>query len=223
MALVPSLAAVLFDFDGVILDSEPLHERALQQLYAARGWTVDDPQFFHFKGRTETVNFAEIVGRFGGDGDAHRRQYRANYDALIADPPLVPGVVSFLERCHAAGIAVAIVTSARRSTVDHVLGVHGLERFFHTIVAEADVTHAKPHPEPYLLAAARLGVDPARCLVVEDSAHGAASGHAAGAVVAGRVASFSAEALRAAGAAFTFDDYAELAKAVWPTTDAETR
>lgn len=214
--LVPDLAAVLFDFDGVILDSEPLHEQALQQLYAARGWPVQDPQFQHFKGRTEAVNFAEITATFGGDEAAHRLQYRQNYDALIADPPLVPGVEAFLERCRAEGLSVAIVTSARRSTVEDVSEVHDLARFVHTVVADDDVTHAKPHPEPYLMAAAQLGVEPARCLVVEDSAHGAAAGHAAGCVVAGRVASFSAEALRTAGAAFTFDDYADLTRAVWP-------
>lgn len=216
MPLVPDLAAVLFDFDGVILDSEPLHERALLTLYDERGWTVDDPRFHRFKGRTEAVNFAEITERFGGDGDAHRAQYRANYDALIEDPPLVPGVAAFLDRCRAAGLALAIVTSARRSTVDRVLDVHGLASVFQTVVAEADVAKAKPHPEPYLVAAARLGVDPARCLVVEDSLHGAISGCAAGATVAGRVDSFPAEALLSAGAAFAFDDYADLANAVWP-------
>jgi len=216
MPLVSDLAVVLFDFDGVILNSEPLHEKALLKLYNAHGWTVDDPRFYRFKGRTEAVNFAEITERFGGDQEAHRAEYRANYDALIADPPLVPGVVAFLDRCRTAGLKLAIVTSARRSTVAHVLEAHGLGGRFATVVADDDVTEAKPHPEPYLTAAARLGIDPARCLVVEDSLHGVASGRAAGATVAGRVESFSAEALRQAGAAIAFDDYADLAAAVWP-------
>jgi len=214
--LVPGLAAVLFDFDGVVLDSEPLHEQALQGLYAARGWPLDDPRFFAFKGRTEAVNFAAITARFGGDGEAHRADYRARYHALLEEPPLVPGVAAFLDRCLAHGLSLALVTSAPRATVEQVFDAHDLDRYFHTVVADDDVTHAKPHPEPYLLGAARLGADPARCLVVEDSAHGAASGAAAGATVAGRIDSFDADALRRAGAAFTFDEYADLAAAVWP-------
>lgn len=215
--LVPALAAVLFDFDGVILDSEPLHEQALQELHAERGWALDDPHFRAFKGRTEAVNFAEITARFGGDSAAHRARYRQNYDALVAGGgTLVPGILALLERCRAEGLSVAIVTSARRTTVDDVLDAHDLERFVHTVVADEDVTHAKPHPEPYRLGAARLGVDLGRCLVVEDSAHGAASGAAAGAVVAGRVASFPDEALRAAGAVFTFEHYEALMEALWP-------
>ena len=106
-------------------------------------------------------------------------------------------------------------TSAPRTTVDLVFAHHGLAGLFETVVAADDVARAKPHPDPYLEGAARLGAARAACLVVEDSLHGVAAGVAAGAFVAGRVASFDAADLADAGAATTFADYADLARTLW--------
>ena len=211
------LRALLLDFDGVVLDSEPLHERALLDLYAARGWPVEDPRFFGFKGRTEAVNFAAITGRFGGVLEAHRGHYQRAFMALVATAPLVPGVEAFVRRARAAGARVALVTSGRRATVDLVFGTHGLHGLFDAAVVDTDVTHAKPHPEPYLAGATRLGVPPAACLAVEDAVHGLHSALAAGCTAVGLATTFPADVLADAGAHRVVPSFDALGALLWPS------
>ncbi len=201
-------AAVLFDMDGVLVDSEPIHEASLVALYAARGWTVDDPRFASFKGRTAAEVFGALARETGTDAADLTADKRARYDALFArDARLVPGVDRVLDALAAQGVPMALATSGHRAEVEAVFARFGLGRFFGAVVAGEDVTRSKPDPEPYRLAAARLGVDAARCLVVEDTVHGVASGVAAGAAVAAITGTFPADALLAAGATWTFDAF----------------
>lgn len=209
--------AVLFDLDGVVLNSEPLHEAALCEMYDARGWPIDDRRFRAFKGRTGTDVFAELADRFGADAAAIADDKHARFDALFArDGALVVGVREVLEALRAAGMPVALVTSHHRTGVDAVLARFGLAPYFAAIVTADDVARSKPHPEPYLRGAAALGVDAARCLVVEDTVHGVTSGVAAGATVAAITGTFPAFDLIAAGAAWTFDTYGDFAARLGP-------
>ena len=212
-----ALRAVLFDMDGVIVDTEPLHEAALIGLYAARGWPVADPKFFAFKGRVPPDVFGEIAATFGGDAGLHAADKHVLFEALFeAHAALVPGARAFVESVRARGLAAALVTSARRSEQARVFERFALGGLFAKVVAAEDVTRAKPDPEPYLAGAARLGVPPGACLVVEDSVHGVASGVAAGCTVAGYTGTFPADALRAAGAHVTFGAFDDLAAWLWP-------
>lgn len=203
-------AAVLFDMDGVVVDSEPIHERALVDLYTARGWPVEDPRFFGFKGRTGASVFAELGARFGVDADTLAADKHARYDTLFAaHGALVPGIEDVLQELTSRGIPLALATSAHGAEARAALARFGVAGFFRAVVTADDVTHSKPHPEPYLRAAAALGVDPSRCLVVEDTLHGVRAGVTAGATVAAIARTFPADLLRAAGAAWTFDTYAD--------------
>ncbi len=204
--------AVLFDMDGVIVDSEPIHEASLLELYAARGWAVADPRFRSFKGRTAADVFgdlARVTGTAAADITADKR---VRYDALFArDGRLVPGVGAVLGALTARGVPLALATSGHRAEVEAVFARFGIGTYFAATVAGEDVTRSKPHPEPYLRAAAALGADASRCLVVEDTIHGVASGVASGATVAAITGTFPAAELMDAGAAWTFDTFADFA------------
>ena len=213
MAPVGGFEAVLFDMDGVVVDSEPIHEAALVELYAARGWPVEDPRFFALKGRSGADVFAELAARHGTDADALAADKHARYGALFAvRGALVPGVAAVLDALVARGVPLALATSAHRAEARTALDRFGVTGAFRALVTADDVARSKPHPEPYLRAASALGVDPARCLVVEDTVHGVRAGVAAGATVAAITGTFPAALLRDAGAAWTFDTYADFAE-----------
>lgn len=204
------LHALLFDFDGIIVDTEPLHERALQVLYARHGFPLEDPHFYALKGRPATVVFHEIARQFGGDAEQLRAEKDALYLDLYQDVPLVEGVLDFLEAQHRT-FKMALVTSADRHHVDLAMDRHpALRPFFEIWITAQDVTHPKPHPQPYEMAAGRLNVGREDCLVLEDSVLGVMSGVAAGATVAARVGTFREDALREAGASLIFEQYAQL-------------
>src|SRR5262249_48333054 len=176
------LRAVLFDMDGLLVDSEPLWFEAERSVMARLGgpWTEADQQQLMGGTLTHTVGYMraralrpaapELIG-------AGRRDPLA---ALIAERgvPLMAGAAELLAELGAAGIPRALVTSAQRRIMDAVLASTGLA-FAITVCAE-DVRRSKPDPEPYLRAAALLGAAPGGCVVLEDSPRGIASAQAAG-------------------------------------------
>jgi HAD superfamily hydrolase (TIGR01509 family) len=103
-------------------------------------------------------------------------------EVLEAGLPLKRGVVEFLDALREGGHPYAIVTSTSRRTTEKHLTLAGIRVRFDVIVTGSDITNGKPHPEPYLLGAERIGAKPAQCLAVEDSGPGVASAHAAGAI-----------------------------------------
>ena len=178
-------AAVLFDMDGLLIDTEPLWFAVETEILAELGarWQSDDHA--HLVGSSLPVASAFIAARSDGAITADEvadqlllRMAKRLHDA----PPLQPGVVSLIEQVDAAGIPRALVSSSFRVLVDAVLDAIA-PLSFELVVTGDDVTNYKPHPEPYLAAAARLGVDPADCVAFEDSPSGAASASAAGCLV----------------------------------------
>lgn len=203
--------ALLFDMDGVVVDTEPLHEEALQTLYAARGWPLEDPKFFAFKGRTPASVFGELEAEHGTAAAELYAEKNAHYELLFEQKgALVPGIEAFLAGMR--GLPAVLVTSARRSEVERVFARFGLAGHFAGVVAAEDVAHSKPHPDPYLRGAALARVPPEACLVLEDTVHGVRAGVAAGCTVAAYTGTFPAEVLRVAGAHVTFDTFAALAE-----------
>ncbi|HUR14548.1 MAG TPA: HAD family phosphatase [Mycobacteriales bacterium] len=181
------LAAVLFDMDGLLVDSEPVWTVAEVELAQQLGGEFTPELKAAIVGTRLEVAVPTILGWYGAPtDDATVARTSAWLLARMVElfgerPPLLPGVPELLGELAAAGVPTALVSSSYRVLVDAVLQ-HGIGPF-RTTVAGDEVTHGKPHPEPYLLAAARLEVDPARCVVLEDSPAGVASGEAAGCVV----------------------------------------
>ncbi len=168
--------AVLWDLDGTLVDSTEYHWRSWQQPLAAEGVRITKAGFLASFGQR---NDAILRGWLGQDveparirrvGDAKEASYRA----IIAAESIaaLPGAAAWVRRLHEAGWLQAIASSAPRLNVEVVRRALGFEGVIETFVAAEDVRAGKPDPEVFLTAAARLGVPPARCVVVEDAAAG---------------------------------------------------
>jgi beta-phosphoglucomutase len=182
------IRALLFDMDGVIVDSNPLHRIAWEQYNRLHGIETTEEMQTRMYGKRndeivrgffgESLTDAEVV-RHGADKEA---LYRTMLLPLI-HAALVPGVREFLERHRELPAAVA--TNAETANVEFVLREAGLEEYFRATVDGSQVGNPKPYPDIYLLAAEKLGVAPDNCVVFEDSLTGVRAGLAAGMRVVG--------------------------------------
>ncbi|HVN26404.1 MAG TPA: HAD family phosphatase [Candidatus Paceibacterota bacterium] len=183
-------AAVIFDMNGVIVDDEALHARAFVEVMRRHGFELTQDYFVaNCMGRTDEEGFANLGAVFSAALDVPRliREKAAIYASLVAGEGrhhAYPGVIDFIKRC-AEHYKLALVSSALASEVRETLAEFGVADRFAVIVAAEDVAHGKPHPEPYLLAAQKLGVAPAACVVIEDTPAGIQSAKSAGMMAIG--------------------------------------
>ncbi len=177
-AATPAVAAVIFDLDGVLVDTEPLHLAATRTLVAPAELRLDD--YRHFIGRGGFENWIETT--YG----ITRAQIDARYDDLfysqLALAPLQPlaGATELVDAVIARGIGLAIASQSTRAWVEATLCSTGLRDRFPLVVTAADVGRDKPAPSIYIHAAHLLGATPECCIAIEDSVHGVASASAAG-------------------------------------------
>lgn len=181
------IEAVIFDMDGTLVDSERVSQEAWKR--AARDLGIELPgELIHsFIGRTAPSVHALMVGHLGGDDELAKECFRlhfVHFDQICeTDLTLMPGAREALDELHAAGYPLALATSTYRSKAIPRLDRFGLRDMFASITTGDEIENGKPAPDIFLLAAERMGVDPARCAVIEDSHNGVRSGHAAGAKV----------------------------------------
>jgi HAD superfamily hydrolase (TIGR01509 family) len=174
-----ALLAVIFDCDGTLVDSEPLAGRAWRTMVAPYGYRVTDSDLEACMGFPYARTHAYMSERAAlPDAAAFWPHLRRTLFALL-DTELAPfpDAVAAAEELRARGIALAVASSSPRERLDRTLARAGLA--FAVTVAGDEVEHGKPAPDMFLAAAARLDVDPARCVVVEDSTPGVAAGRAA--------------------------------------------
>lgn len=179
-ALTP--AAVLFDMDGTLIDSEPIWFATEVAILAEYGFDLGPEHTHQVLGKPNEIVVEYLLGVSGIPLTPEQLNQRidvAMATRLDAGIELIPGAKELLTEIAAAGIPAALVSASSRRVVDACLGSIGAHNFKFTVSGD-DVTQPKPHPEPYLKAAALLGVDPADCVVVEDSPSGTAAGAAAG-------------------------------------------
>lgn len=178
-------AAVLWDMDGLLVDTEPVWTVAEEELAAELGGVWSSQLKAAIVGTRLDVAVPRIVEHYGRPPEdvpwATQWLLGRMVELFAERPTVLPGVTELLAELRAAQVPVALVSSSFRVLVDAVLR-HGLGPFDVTLSGD-EVTLGKPHPEPYLTAAARLGVDPRRCVVLEDSGAGVLSGEAAGCAV----------------------------------------
>jgi HAD superfamily hydrolase (TIGR01509 family) len=177
------LAAVLFDMDGLLIDSEPLWLAAETEVMARLGgspWTAEDQHALLGGSLERTVRYLRARATRPQPPDVVADWLMSGVEDRVRTHgvPLQPGAAALLAAVKEAGLPHALVTSSERSFMDAVLASTGLT--FDLTVCADDVTHTKPDPEPYLRAAKLLGVPPDRCSALEDSPNGVASAEAAG-------------------------------------------
>lgn len=189
------LRAVIFDFDGIIVDSEPLILKITQEMAAREGWTVSEEEYYRDYLALDDRGIVELLySRHGRPVDAAQRDEivrwkMVRYADMIRDGlPPIDGVVGFiaeLARCY----ALAIASGSLRSEIEHLLIKTSLSERFGVVVTADDCRHGKPDPEVYLLALSRLQKLPVfrgqplraeECLAVEDAPLGVVAAHAAG-------------------------------------------
>ena len=175
---------MIFDCDGVLVDSERLAVRLEVQLLAELGWTITEEEIIErFVGISDGAMQRAIEEHTGrplppGWNEAVQPRY---LEAYAADLAPVPGVVGVLDRLDAAGVATCVASSGTHEKIAYTLGLTGLvDRFDGRIFSATEVEHGKPAPDLFLHAAARSGVEPSRCVVVEDSRPGVDAAIAAG-------------------------------------------
>lgn len=179
--------AVVFDLDGVLVDSEPWWHETRVAVAAEHGltWTEEDSRAVM---GPNSLGWARIMRERRAFSLTDEELVAQVVDRLVAryaseSGPVIEGAADAVRRI-AATMPVAIASSSHRRVIEAAVDALGLRGVFSRIVSSDEVAHGKPAPDVYVLAAARLGVEPGRCLVVEDSFNGVRAGRAAGMAVA---------------------------------------
>lgn len=183
MSLPRAPHAVVFDMDGLLCDTEVVYRDAMIATAAEHGHDMPLSLFRSMIGLPGPMSDRQVLNHFGEDFPiaAFNARVMQHVDlACEAGIALKAGVVEILDHLDALGLPRAIATSSSHRSVEAHLGVSGIIPRFHAVVARGDYERGKPHPDPFLRAAERLGVAPALCLALEDSHNGVRAASAAG-------------------------------------------
>ncbi|HTU18142.1 MAG TPA: HAD-IA family hydrolase [Gemmataceae bacterium] len=195
----PCLQGVIFDMDGVLVDSEPFIKEAGVRMFAEKGFTVHEADFTPFVGTGEDHFLGGVAEKYGLPFDAARdkaRTYAIYLELIRGRLKPLPGVFSFLDECRKRRLKVAVASSADAVKVEGNLHEIGLPPdTFDAIVNGSQVERKKPAPDIFLTAAQRLKLPPAVCLVIEDAVAGVAAAKSAGARCLALTTSFPADRL----------------------------
>lgn len=182
----PPCRAVIFDMDGVLTDSEPAFHAAVNDILGRYGESIALDAYERFIGMATPVMWEQVIAlkRIPATVTEIIDAYEAPLMARLRQPrPPLPGARDLLATLRARGVPLGLCTASYRRWAASILASAGIDAEFDAIVAGDDVARTKPDPEPYVRAAALLGVAPAQCVVIEDSASGLTSALAAGARV----------------------------------------
>lgn len=173
-----SLKAVFLEFSGVIVDDEKIDRELIAEILLGENLRADDDDYTKYcRGRSDRACLQDVLasrGRILSDEYLDRllktkaQNYRQKV-AQLTDLPVAPHLVEFLTQLKQQNIAVGLVTGATRSEVEYILDKIELSQYFTLIVAGDDLKESKPEPEPFLLAAQKLNLQPAECLAIEDN------------------------------------------------------
>ena len=204
--------AIVFDLDGVLIDSEELHARAKRIAFEHTGILLSDVDLRSYVGRSDAVMIDEIGARYGltdGQRLTILNEKKQIYEQEEQGIKIVPGAIEFV-RWAAQHYRLALATSATPRNRIATLNRLGIANLFEVTTDLGDVSEPKPSPEIYLTVTSRLDLQPSQCLVVEDSLTGVLSAKHAGCCVSALTRTFAAHELLGVGADFIFEDFQSL-------------
>ena len=214
------LKGIIFDMDGTVTLTEPLHHKAFSAVFEKHGvkdFTLEE-EVMHYAGSGAEVIFKDVFKKRGvkvSDEDIEKcvTEKRTLYKKIVheAEIPVVPGVLEFLKKLRSRGLKMIIATgNSNLEAVREILGKAGLAEFFPEVVSVAQVKRGKPFPDVFLEAARRIDCAPSECIVFEDAVNGVLAARAAGMPCVGIASLLKKEVLQKAGAAPVVKDYSEI-------------
>lgn len=179
------LKAILFDMDGVIVDTEPLHRKAYFKMFDDLEIEVSEKLYTSFTGASTKKVCETLISKYQLEKNHEelaviKRKYFKHYFYNDADFHLLPGVKSLIENYFENGIKLVLASSASMTTINMVFEKFGLEKYFIGKISGADLKESKPHPEIFLIAAEIANEAKENCMVIEDSRNGIIAAHSAG-------------------------------------------
>lgn len=206
--------AILFDLDGVIVDSDRFHNEAKREAVREAGFNLTNGVWDELK-HYSTAQIYDWLTEKGQKTSLTKEEFIKSktdyfFRASSEGVPLFPGALDFVKFVKSKGLKTALVTATRKSNLDLFLDKLELNKYFDILVTGDDVSNLKPSPEAYEKAMALLKLEPLDCVVVEDNQLGVASGKAAGCVVVGKISTLSSGQLFSAGADYVFEDFEEI-------------
>ncbi|OQB31615.1 MAG: Phosphorylated carbohydrates phosphatase [Bacteroidetes bacterium ADurb.Bin174] len=206
------IKTILFDFDGVVVDSERLHLKALGEVLHNHGISYPNDLLNDFVGKNDSLFYQYVIDNLNSsyELDYLLKQKNKIFDKIVRELQPIDGFLDFIDIVIQKNIPRAIVTSSSGETLKMVSEIFPFQNYIDIVVCEEDTTRHKPHPEPYLLALERTGGEKETTLIIEDSANGIKAGKSAGCIVFGLTTSLPRKPLLEAGADKVFDSYKEI-------------
>jgi beta-phosphoglucomutase family hydrolase len=171
------LKAVIFDMDGVIIDSEYIHAGVEKALFKSLGFEISEEEHNSYVGVTTKSMWQKLKDKYGLSQDVdelvrmNKDSYISTLTGIVGLKP-IPGAVELIRDLHANGIKIGLATSSNFREIEAIIGRFNLKSYFHTLTSGEEVANGKPAPDTFLLAAERLGCKPEECVVIEDSNNG---------------------------------------------------
>jgi beta-phosphoglucomutase family hydrolase len=166
------IKAVIFDLDGVIVESENAHIEAEKQTFLKYGVKISADELHEYTGTTAKVMFTELIRKYKLDvmfEEIFHEKEDIFFELLEKNAEPTRGIITLLRKLKSERIKLAIGSSSTKKQIKYVLKKLGITRLFDSAVGAEDIAHSKPDPEIFLKAAAELNVNPSECLVIEDS------------------------------------------------------
>jgi len=178
-------SAVIFDMDGVLIDSEPLHQKVGLKMLRDLNIPINKEMFLRFTGTTVLSMWEILVKEHNLTQNPVKLTSEYNQQIIenlkvSSDVKLMDGILDVLKNLKDKKIPVALASSSSKGLIDEMLHKFNIEEYFNEIVSGSDVKHSKPHPEIFLMAAKKLNISPSKCIVVEDSTNGTIAAKHAG-------------------------------------------
>lgn len=216
-------AALIFDMDGVLVDSEPLHKRAKQMAFQEAGIHFPEEIYDSYKGRPDATMFHEVLAdrSVGEIAELLHRKHQF-FEKIEHELQPIPGAVDFV-RWAARRYRLALATSATPRNRAAALQSLGIAPCFESLVDTARFERPKPDPEIFQVAMRDLKLSPKDCWIIEDSLPGVRAGKAAGSITVGLTTTFDPESLSAAGADVIVKSFHDLRSALEKAAESENR